>query len=55
MNVSSGFIIDDVSDVDDDSCAVTLVLVMRFSWKESRMVKKDFGYLVTDLQIVDAY
>lgn len=38
MLVSTGFIVDDVSDVDDDSCAVTLVLIMKFSWKEDRLV-----------------
>ncbi len=41
MYVSTGFIIDDVSDVDDDSCAVTLVLIMRFSWIEDRLVYED--------------
>ncbi len=45
MVVNTGFIIDDVSDVDDDSCAVTLVLIMRFSWIEDRLVKLDFGAL----------
>ena len=38
MPVSTGFIIDDVSDVDDETCAVTLVLIMRFSWREDRLV-----------------
>ena len=44
MAISTAFIIDDVSDVDDDSCAVTLVLIMRFSWKEDRLVRFFFRF-----------
>ncbi len=45
VDVSTGFIIDDVSDVDDDACAVTLVLIMKFSWTDERVVvdKQEFG------------
>jgi hypothetical protein len=38
MFVSTGFIIDDVSDIDDKSCEVTLVLIMKLSWTEERLV-----------------
>ena len=37
LQVKTGFIVDDVTDVNDDSCAVTMVLVMRFHWEEKRM------------------
>ena len=36
--VLAGFLIDDVSSIDDVSCEVTLVLVMKFQWAEPRMV-----------------
>ena len=38
LEIDSGFVIDDVSDVDDEACAVTLVLIMRFKWKDRRLV-----------------
>ena len=36
--VLAGFLIDDVSSIDDVSCEVTLVLVMKFQWIEPRLV-----------------
>lgn len=38
FSIFTGFIIDDVSVVDDTSCAVTMALIMRFSWTEPRML-----------------
>ena len=40
QTVHAGFLIDDVSSIDDVSCEVTLVLVMKFQWVEPRMVSK---------------
>ena len=37
--VDAGFIINDVSSIDDVSCEVTLVLVMKFQWVEPRLVR----------------
>ena len=36
----AGFLIDDVSSIDDVSCEVTLVLVMKFQWVEPRLVSE---------------
>ena len=46
LKVKTGFIVDDVTDVNDDSCAVTMVLVMRFHWEEKRMVTSKHAYLI---------
>ena len=39
QRVYAGFLIDDVSSIDDVSCEVTLVLVMKFQWVEPRLVR----------------
>ena len=43
--VLAGFLIDDVSSIDDVSCEVTLVLVMKFQWAEPRMVSARFLFV----------
>ena len=40
QRVYAGFLIDDVSSIDDVSCEVTLVLVMKFQWVEPRLVSE---------------
>ncbi len=41
IKVTTGFVIDDVSDIDDNACEITLVMVMKFRWTEERLVKPD--------------
>ena len=43
LRINSKFVIDDVSDVDDESCAVTLVLIMRLSWRDSRLILANYN------------
>eukprot|EP00094_Tigriopus_californicus_P007230 TCALIF_06959-PA protein Name:"Similar to glc-2 Glutamate-gated chloride channel subunit beta (Caenorhabditis elegans)" AED:0.23 eAED:0.23 QI:0/0.25/0/0.6/0.75/0.8/5/0/394 len=45
FQIFTAFIIDDVSVVDDISCAVTMALIMRFSWIEPRMRLNEHVFL----------